>query len=216
MRTPVQALMVAVLSSAPVAALAGPSISLNGVSIDGVTNQRFENCDVVIDGQGNVHIEAKGYTVRIASAAPQLQPPRAPPQGAPAEPGAGEGAPSAEAALTRRYFLVTEQSQPGGAQYDIAVFINSRWIRDLKSTEEQVVTEITKYLHSGPNRVVFAATKRAGPGRGGSSKDATFKVVLGEGSRTGDEVAIENPLLEVVRRASETEDVTEEKNLLAR
>ncbi len=216
MRAPLHVLTAAVLSWGPAVALAGPSIWLNGVSIDGVTNQRFENCDVVIDGQGNVHIEAKGYRVRVAAAGPQLPPQRAPSQPAPAAPAAGERVGPAEAALTRRYFLVTEQSQPGGAQYDIAVFINSKWIRDLKSTEEQVVTEVTKYLHPGSNRVVFAATKHPAPDRGGASKEATFKVILGEGSRTGDEVAIENPLLEVVRRASETEDVTEEKNLLAR
>ncbi len=209
MSAPLHVLTAAVLLASPGAARAGPSIWLNGVSIDGVTNQRFENCDVTIDGQGNVHIEAKGYTVRVASATPQSPVP--PGSTAPA---AGERAVPAEVPPTRHYFLVTEKQ--GEAQYDVAVFVNSKWIRDVKSTDDQVVMEVTKYLHVGQNRLVFAASKRAGSDRGGGSKDATFKVILGEGSRVGDEVAIENPLLEVVRRASETEDVTEERNLLAR
>ena len=50
------------LASTRIAA-AGPSITLNGVSIDGVTGQKFENCTVVIDEKGDVHIQAKGYAV---------------------------------------------------------------------------------------------------------------------------------------------------------
>ena len=45
-----------------------PSVTLNGVNIDGVTGQKFENCTVVIDEQGNVHIEAKGYAVKASAA----------------------------------------------------------------------------------------------------------------------------------------------------
>ncbi len=210
MRALAQVLSAAVLLSGAARALAGPSISLNGVNIDGVTSQRFDNCSVTIDAKGNVNIEAKGYTVRYATTVPQ------PPQVAPGPVDAAAGQGATETALTKRYFLVTEQSQPDGTQYDIAVFMNSKWIRDLKSSESQVVIEVTKYLHPGPNRLVFAATKRAGSERRSGSKDATFKVMIGEGSRAGDEVAIDNPLLEVVRTASETEDVTEERNLVAR
>ena len=33
-------------------------------NIDGVTDQRFENATVVIDAQGNVDIQVKGYAVK--------------------------------------------------------------------------------------------------------------------------------------------------------
>src|SRR5262249_25628635 len=53
---------------AMLAALAEParadrSIFLNGVKIDGVTNQTFRGCDVTIDAAGNVLISARGYSV---------------------------------------------------------------------------------------------------------------------------------------------------------
>ncbi|HET9552592.1 MAG TPA: hypothetical protein VFP50_06445, partial [Anaeromyxobacteraceae bacterium] len=67
MRALALALAAAALAAAP-PALAGPTITLNGVAIDGVTGQRFENATVVIDAAGNVHIEAKGYAVKGAGA----------------------------------------------------------------------------------------------------------------------------------------------------
>jgi hypothetical protein len=53
--------------ASPPPASAGPSVTLNGVSIAGVANQRFENVNVVIDAAGNLDIQAKGYAVRGAS-----------------------------------------------------------------------------------------------------------------------------------------------------
>ena len=49
---------------APVSALAA-SVYLNGVRIDGVTNQKFEKATVRIDEQGNVHIDAPGYAAQV-------------------------------------------------------------------------------------------------------------------------------------------------------
>ena len=45
-------------SGSPALAVA---VSLNGVNVDGITNQRFENCTVVVDEFGNINIVAKGY-----------------------------------------------------------------------------------------------------------------------------------------------------------
>src|SRR6266498_319157 len=63
----------AVLSFAGPAA-AAPAVTLNGVAIDGVTSQKFENCTVVIDEKGNIHIQAKGYAVKAAGADEQRAP----------------------------------------------------------------------------------------------------------------------------------------------
>ena len=213
-------LAAAAIAPAPAhAAPQGPRISLNGIAIDGVANQRFENCNVTIDANGNVNIEAPGYAARhgqpgTAGASAPLQavplaaaaPPPAPPQ--PANP-AGEK-------LTRRYFLATEQTRLDGTQFDIAVFVNAKWIRELKSNEEQVVTEVTKYLHPGVNKVVLAATKRIAGERKSTSQDVAFRVIVGEGNAGGDHVMIDNPLVEMKRTAAETENVTEEFTLVAR
>ena len=68
MRLP-PALLAALALATATPALAAPSVTLNGVPIDGVTGQRFDNCSVVIDGQGNIHITAKGYAVKAEPAA---------------------------------------------------------------------------------------------------------------------------------------------------
>ncbi len=222
---------------------AGPSITLNGANIDGVTSQKFDNCTVIIDAQGNVHIEAKGYVVksaeapasRVQPAPPQYAPePRAQPQsylgpaGGAAAGGSGSGAappraanaydPRAAPRVTKRYFLASEQSVPDGTQYDLAIFINAQWIREVKSTEQQAVMEITKYLKPGQNKIVLAATKRltGGGDRKYYTKDVTLTVVIGEGNVGGDHVMIDNPLLQMTRTAAEIDDRTEEYVLEAR
>lgn len=197
---------VALASAAPAAA--GPTITLNGVAIDGATDQRIENATVVIDAQGNVHIEAKGYAVHAAGDPAALGPASRPA-------GSTETGAASPARLTRRYFLATEHSQPG-TQYDLAIFINSQWIREVKASEPQVVMEITRYLRPGQNKVVLAPTKRIHGERLSASRDVSLKVVIGEGNVGGDHVMIDNPLVELTRTAAELDDRTEEHVLVAR
>lgn len=216
---PLARLLAAALAAAPGAASAGPTLSLNGVNIDGVTSQRFENCTVTIDAQGNVNIEAKGYAVRrvgsVDGKAPPL--PAVPVATAAPVPAPAGAAPAADPAkLTRRYFLATEQTRPDGTQYDIEVFVNAQWIRQLRSNEAQVVLEITKYLRAGPNKVVLAARKAITGERVSTSPSVTFQVIIGEGNMGGDHVMIDNPMLRMQRTAAETENVTEEFTLVAR
>ncbi|HET6923378.1 MAG TPA: hypothetical protein VFI16_09540 [Anaeromyxobacteraceae bacterium] len=213
-----RALALALALAAPPAPAPGPKVSLNGINIDGVANQRFENCTVTIDASGNVNIEAKGYTVRPAGggAAPALKAvPLAPAPPPASPPAAGPAAPAAPEKLSRRYFLVTEQTRPDGTQFDIAVFINAKWIRELKSQEGQVVAEVTRYLRLGPNKVTLAATKRPGE-RKSTSPDVVYRVVIGEGDQGGDHVRIDSPMVDARRTAAEAGDVTEEFTLVAR
>jgi hypothetical protein len=198
---------VALAAAAP--AVAAPSITLNGVAIDGVIDQRIENATVVIDAQGNVHIEAKGYAVHAA-----VDPTALAPTPRPAGP-TDAGSTTSPARLTRRYFLATEHAEPG-TQYDLAIFINAQWIREVKAGEPQVVMEITRYLRPGPNKVVLAPTKRLQGERLSASRDVSLKVVIGEGNVGGDHVMIDNPLVELTRTAAELEDRTEEHVLVAR
>jgi hypothetical protein len=166
------------------------------VKIDGVTGQRFENCTVVIDEQGNVHIEAKGYAVTSGGDAAR-QTAALPSEG---------GAPGR---VTRRYFLYTEQKPPG-AHFDLNVFINAQWIREVKASEIQTHAEITKYLRPGPNKITLAATKRLVADRPSAGTDVALRIVIGEGNVGGDHLMIDRPLVETARTAAELDDKTEE------
>ncbi|MFL5357253.1 hypothetical protein [Archangium sp.] len=224
----------------PVSALAG-SVFLNGVRIDGVTNQRFEKVTSVrIDEQGNVHIDAPAYAVKVVNAPPPAATP-APVAAAPAKPApapapapvaspAPAPAPTATAApapapapvdtaparLTRRYWLTTAQSVPGMTDYDIDLFINSRWVRKLRNSEEQVIAEITDSLVPGKNTVLLMAHKVAAGARRSESPQHVFKVIIGEGNEGGGNVMIDNPLIRYQRTAAETEDQSEEFTLTTR
>jgi hypothetical protein len=228
--------LVVALAAGPAAA--GPAITLNGVSIDGVTDQRFENATVLIDAAGNVHISARGYVVRGEPAAPPVT--AAPPGAAvkagavasatPAGPPAGSAAPALPPAtgavataaapaakLTRRYFLAFEQSQPDGTQFDVEVFINASWIRVLRSSDPPWVGEITRFLRPGANKVTLAATKKlSGVERRFYTGDVTLRVVIGEGNVGGDHVMIDEPLVRMTRTAAELDDRTEEFTIEAR
>src|SRR6476619_7381652 len=129
----------AVLLLVASSAVAG-SVYLNGVRIDGVTNQKFDKVNVSIDDSGNVFIEAPGYNVRQVEGNPEGQRAREP-QGTP----------------TRKYFLVTEQAVPGMTEFDIDVYVNSKWVRKLRNGDEQIVTDITKNLALGKNTLLFMA-----------------------------------------------------------
>jgi hypothetical protein len=221
----------------PVSALAS-SVFLNGVRIDGVTNQKFEKVTSVrIDEKGNVHIDAPSYAVKVVNAPPAPAPIAATPAPAPA-PAAPAPAPAAPAPapavatpasahapspvdttparITRRYWLATEQSAGGLTEYDIELYINSKWVRKLRNGEEQVITEITRYLQPGKNTVVMMAHKVAAGSRRSESPQHVFKVIIGEGNEGGGNVMIDNPLIRFQRTAAETEDQSEEFTLTTR
>ena len=178
------------------------SVYLNGVNIDGLRGQKFEKCKAVrIDDRGDVYLECAGYQVE--------QPAAAAPAPAPLIPSA------LAAAMTKRYWLVSEEKDSASAQYDVDVFVNARFIRKIKAGEPQVVLEITKYLRPGANKVLFAASKR--PGERKSASPASFlKLVVGEGDAGGNTVTIDNPLIESKRTAAETDNVNEEFTIQGR
>ncbi|GHG92056.1 hypothetical protein [Comamonas sp. JC664] len=224
------AVAAATLALAPFGAFAG-SVFLNGVKIDGVTNQRFEKATVRIDESGNVHIDAPGYAARVTTVTPPA--PAAPPAQAPSAPGTppAQGAPTAAPAakvptapppssgparLTQRYWLVTEQPVPGMTGYDIDVFINSKWLRKLRGNEDQVVMEVTRSLQPGANTVTFIARKGPAGDARSSSPGHVFRVIIGEGNEGGGNVMIDNPLIRFQKTAADTQDATQEFTLTTR
>lgn len=217
-------LAAAALTASP-PAQAGPAVTLNGVNIAGVVNQRFENVNVIIDAQGNLEIQAKGYAARVSGSAPAPaagnttapvapSPAVLPTSPAPAALAGGtvsSAGSSGNGRLSRRYFLATEQSQPDGTQYDVEVFINASWIRVIKSADPQLVTEITRHLRPGTNKVTLSCTKRLqGVERRNFGPDVTLKVVVGAGNIGGDHVMIDEPLASMTRTAAEVDDKVEE------
>jgi hypothetical protein len=181
------------------------AIFLNGVNIDGLRSQSFEKCKTVkIDERGDVFMDCPGYEVKEAP----------PPAAAPLPPIAAASLIAPPPAITKHYWLVSEER--AGAQYDLDVFVNAKWLRKIKAGEPQIVLEVTKYLHPGPNRILFAATKRLEGARSSASPASFLKVTVGEGEAGGNTVMIDNPLVECKRTAAETENVNEEFSLQAR
>jgi len=198
-----------VLAASPAMAA---SVFLNGTKIDGVTGQKFENVTVELDAVGNVLITAKGYQVQVQQTAPP--PPVAQPVPAPvAQPQPVAALPGH---LTRRYWMVTEMNAPGMSQYEVDIFINSVWVRKVSDEGDQQVFEVTRYLRPGRNVVHFTATKTAGTQRRSAQPTHHFKVVFGEGNVGGDNVMIDNPLLEYRRNAAETQNFNDDFVITAR
>lgn len=173
-------------------------IFLNGVNIEGVSNQTFKNCTVEIDAQGDVHIKAKGYQAQVTGQ-----------QAARPQPAPG-------AKITRRYWVVTEKNFPGMTQFDVDIFINSVWVRRITSDEEQVVFEVTKYVRPGDNVIHFTANKNFGATRKSHSPQHFFKITLGEGNVGGDNVMIDNPLIEYKRTAAESKTYNDDLKFVGR
>jgi hypothetical protein len=181
-------------------ALAG-EVFVNGVNVDGLTNQKFTKVNVTIDDKGNVNIEAPGYSVKkvtIASEKPATV--------------------REEGLMTKKYFVVTEQNALGRTEYDIDLYVNGKFVRTLRSEDEQTVSEVTKYFAPGRNAVSMHARKvLANKDNPKSTRsDHFFRVIVGEGVTTAEQVTIEVPLIRFERTAAEHGDVRQEFSVTTR
>lgn len=185
----IRAIAVAHLALATPALAAG--LFVNGVAADGIRNTAFQNCDVRIDEAGNVHITAKGYSVTAVggAAAPPVQTPtQAPPSGT----------------LARRYYLVGLAGRPGEAQWEIDVFVNSKFVRKINGREAQTMVEVTKYLQVGRNTVHLQSARVMPLGPRSSSPHAYVEVVVGEGNHSGGALLVNNPIVRYRKTAAES------------
>ena len=92
---------------------------------------------------------------------------------------------------------------PGMVQYDIDVFINSVWVKRISHEDPQTIFEVSRHMKKGKNVVHFTSTKNMGEGRRSASAQHYLKIIVGEGNIGGNNVMIDNPLLEYKRNASE-------------
>lgn len=214
--------VVGILLLVPGWALAG-SVYLNGINIDGVTDQKFEKATVRIDERGNIFIDAPGYAAKVVQGPPVTRapapapaptpmpaiPPPAPVVAAPPPPPAPAPAP-VPTRITKRYWLATSQTAPGMTEYDIDVYINAKWLMTLRNGSEQDVVDITRYLVPGKNTVTFEAKKLSSGERKSYSNEHVFSVVVGEGNEGGGNVMIDNPLASFKRTAADTDSISRE------
>ena len=186
--------------------LVAASVFLNGVNIDGVRAQNFEKCRAArVDDKGNVYLECPAYqaeSIGSAGAAAATLPTIS-----------VAGASLVPARLSKHYFLVTEQNDGAAAQYDVDVYVNSKWVRKVRSGDEQIVLDISRYLSPGANKLLFAATKRVSKA---GAPTSFVRLIVGEGESSGSQVLIDNPLLECKRSGVELDNVNEEFTLQAR
>ena len=170
------------------------SVYLNGVRIDGVTALTLNNAEVRIDSLGNVHIQAPGYQVKeVVQGTPKV----------------------ASASLQRRYWLVSSKSRPGATRYEIEVFVNSRLVRKVRSPDPHLVLDVTPWIKPGGNVVHFKARKDLSLPKLSESPADFFKLLLGTGTRSGEQVVIDRTLVDYQRNAHETTAFDDESKFSA-
>ncbi|GAC1348307.1 MAG: hypothetical protein NVSMB23_29130 [Myxococcales bacterium] len=209
------------MPSLAIAHLLFASTFLNGVNIDGVRPLTLEKCKTVrVDERGDVRMDCPAYQVNVAGSAARVAAATATaarPVSAtiPVAAAAAVAAP-APANLTKQYWLVSEQAG-GDAQVDVDLFVNAKWVRKLKSSEDQIVMDISRLLQPGPNKLLFAAApRRAGEGKRGAPPGASLRIIVGEGEAGGGNIVIDNPLVDYTRSAAQAESLDEEFVVKAR
>lgn len=200
-------LVAAFVFSAPVLANAGQFI-VNDVpigkvelSVQGLEGVTFEKCSwVKVAANGDVNANCPGYDLKPALPAAETVQAPAPVVSQP----------------KKTYWLVTEQAERGATQFDIDIYINSKWIKRVKNDDDQLVMDISEHLLPGVNKVLLTAKKDLTGGRRSASPNLFYRIVIGGGQAGGGNVVIDNPVVDVRRTAAETEDVIEEREFTVR
>ncbi len=172
-------------------AAAGVDVYLNGVNISGAKDQVIENAKVLLDKNGDVHINAPDYKVReLSKPGPASTPPTSSPASSPAP-----TAPTTQAQLKAKYFVITDVTRPKVVGYEIQVIVNNKFLKTLNDDFSQAVIELNNYLKEGANTVSFRALRPQGKSAQSTLASDAFTIILGEGN--GDEggtLTIENVL----------------------
>ncbi len=168
------------------------SVFLNGVNISAVRNQTFKKVSVSLDKHGNVYIDAPGYKVEVVD--PEQV-------GEPAATSSRKGGPNP--LLTKRYYLVTQPSPGGRAQYNFVVSVNGDKYKTIKAGSPQVIEEISALLHKGENEIIIKGTKNLSSGRKSSSPMDEASIILGIGHEDGKIVKIDKVKAKVKANASQ-------------
>lgn len=189
---------------------------LNQVNIEGVVNQKIENCTVEIDAKGNVWITAKGYRVESKSVSPSNKAEeKVMPSSSASQVGAGPAnsveSASLKGVLQKRYWLISDKPYPGLEQYDLDVRINGSVVAHIDSAVAMNALEVTSYFKAGANQVEIVATKRvdATTPRKSVSPLHYHRLSLGVGRLNEQVLVIEKTLFDYRRTAAESTNFTD-------
>jgi hypothetical protein len=174
------------------AALMARSVFLNGVEISHLTGQTFKDTTVHIDKDGNIHIEAPGYKVKVVDD-----------EEAAAEPG-GPVEGGANPALRMQIFMTTMPS--AAAQYDLLVSVNGVQRKVIKAGEPAVIMEVSSWFVKGENKVAIKAIKRIENGRKSISEGDSVGLVLGAGREEDAVVKIKSVFVDFRATAAQIVD----------
>jgi len=165
----------------------GFTVTINGVDVTGLVNQKFENCIVEFDGSGNVKITAPGYEIKKI----------VPDEPSPVPPSTTEGA------LAKHYYMFTESSNGSEVGDEYALLVNDKIVKKFKSSDSTIVEDITPFLKGGSNLVIVTAQKSSSYD-GGSAK-SWFRIVFGEGHEEENKAVIKKTLHKFTRTAEDSE-----------
>jgi hypothetical protein len=188
------------------------ALYINGVRADAVRDMELKNVNIRVDADGNVWIDAPRYSVEVVqpggqppAPAPQAPAPQAPAPQVPVAPVAAPAPlPTAPMAMSGAevaagtWWLVTEDNQSVGHTVD--VYISGVLVKTIKSGDEAVLMDISRYVRRGNNEVLISA--RAGASLGGG----LLKVYLGQGSNDAGTLNLASPQITFTRRSSDSLD----------
>ena len=200
-------ILIAAVALLPAWAMAA-SLTLNGVpigkvdlSVQGLDGVTFEKCSSVrVDKSGDVRIECPGYDLQTSGQTPSATPLE------PIVPGR----------ITKRYWVVSEQTDPGATAFDVDVYVNSKWLKRFRNDDEPIVLEITKHLSPGMNKILFAPARSTAAQRRVPNPKFQYRFVVGEGESSGGHVVIDQPLFEMKLTAADTSAAPRNFELMAR
>jgi hypothetical protein len=182
------------------------SVFLNGVDISGVKNQTFKNATVFVDHNGDVHITAEGYKVQLVDQDPGANP-------------ASETNPDggANPALRMRFFMATNPSPGGRAQYDLAIAVNGVTRKLVKAGSSAVIMEVSAWFKKGQNKVKITATKNLAGGKKSNTAADELQLLIGIGDDTGNKVQMKQGDIKVNFKvnASQTTTITKSYSINA-
>ena len=172
-------------------AWAEPSqVTLNGVDISSVREQRFTDVDVYIDEHGRIHLSSERYRVEVDAAG-------APPSvdGRPARVGPAPATTTAAAPVDRppdapppgSWWLASEDN--GTTGHVVVVSINGAQVATIRSGDPQAILDVSAFLRRGINRVTLDMTSTDPTGR-------TLFVYVGQGANRDGTVALGTPAIQ--------------------
>ena len=146
---------------------ASPTVTLNGVDVTGVKNQRLTNVTVEFDGSGNIVLTAPQYRIVEQSSSGPVPPSATRPAEFVAS--ADTVVPSAGNAGLARLpddgnptYVLALFNAPGLLGYNVDVLVNGQFVKTLVQGQSQQTCDISRYLVKGSEnsiqyRMVMAA-----------------------------------------------------------